>query len=95
MKGKLSKGKLALIILASFAFLWGAAFTTDAILAKNEKKPFFALKINTEGVHDTYLGLFYIVYVYEYPVGCVPEGAPCTNETVQNVKIQFWYQPDL
>ncbi len=93
MKKKLSKGKLALIILGSCTFLWNATFATDAILVQYQKRPVFAIKYpdSEEASSETYIGLFYVVYVYERPMACPLDGPDCETGTITKVELHSWF----
>ncbi len=93
VKKKLSKGKLALIILSSCALLWGATFSTDAILANYEKRPIFAIKYpDIEGAtNETYIGLLYTIYVFDYPTGCPLYDPDCPEGRIVTVEVHSWF----
>ena len=92
MKKRLSKGKIALIVVGALAFLWGATLSTDVILAHYSKPPVFAIRYPDDGGNtDTYIGLFYVVQVHHYVTACPLDEPPCTYEHFLSVEIYSWF----
>ncbi len=93
MRKKQPKLFKALVSFAAFVALWSAFISTDAILAANEKPPLFAIQVNDgEGSSQAvYIGLFYVVYVYDRPSACIPEDPDCTAERIVKVELHNWF----
>ncbi len=95
MRKKHPKLFKTLVSLGVFVALWSVLISTDAILAANEKPPLFAIQVN-DGVgsrHAVYIGLFYVVYVYDLPSSCIPEDPDCTIERTLKVDLHNWFYP--
>ncbi len=88
----------AIRILAIFSAIWSLMFVTDSVQKILDKQPVFTVMIDNgeHSRHSTYLGLFYLVFVYEDPVSCPAiEGYVCKNETETHVEIRPWFYHGL
>lgn len=84
-----------LLSLGIFAALWSTFITTDAVLASYNRPPVFAIQVN-DGVdsrHAVYIGLFYVVYVYDRPSGCPSDDSVCIIERIIKVELHNWFYP--
>lgn len=84
----------AVRIFAIFSALWSLMFVTDSVQNILNNQPVFTVMIDNgeHSRHSTYLGLFYIVFIYDDPVGCPAiEGYVCKNETYHHVEMHPWF----
>ncbi len=96
---KPDKNKVRLLnafrIFAIISALWSLMFVTDSIQKALNNNPVFTVLLDDgeHSRHSTYLGLFYVVYVYDdEPLACLPiVGYVCNNETTSHVEIHSWF----
>lgn len=93
MKKIKNKWLKALAILGIAVSAWSVFFTTDAIRSTSSKTPIFCIKVSDgPGYPDeTYIGLFYIVYVNDYVEGCPLDNPPCEYTAYRVVEIHSWF----
>ncbi len=95
---KPEKSKIRLLtslrILAIFTALWSLMFVTDSVQNIMDRAPIFTVMVDEgrESRHSTYVGLFYVVYVYEDPISCpIMEDPTCGGETYSHVEMHAWW----
>ncbi len=84
----------AVRIFAIFSALWSLMFVTDSVQNILNNQPVFTVMIDDgEGSrHSTYLGLFYVIYIYEDPMACPAiEGFNCSAQTYHHVEMHPWF----
>lgn len=95
---KPDKAKVRLLtvvrIFAAIAALWSLMFVTDSVQNILNKTPVFTVLVDDgEGSrHSTYVGMFYVVYVYQDPIACpLVVGAQCPVGTYTHVEMHSWF----
>jgi len=80
--------------LSIITALWSLMFVTDSVQNILDRSPVFTLLVDDgeESRHATYVGMFYVVYVYEDPVACpLVTGYECPVATYTHVEMHGWF----
>ncbi len=84
----------SLRILAILTALWSLMFVTDSVQNIMDQAPVFTVMVDDgqNSRHSTYIGLFYVVYIYEDPISCPLAGeGECGGGTYSHVEMHPWW----
>ncbi len=84
----------AIRIFAIISALWSLMFVTDSVQNILNNQPVFTVQADDgeNSRHSTYIGLFYVIYVYDDPIACPAiVGAHCSTETYHHVEMHSWF----